>query len=161
MGLIAGILRSARERDQRFAKARAAVAKLTLDEKGILLAEIVRELRAGPPVARRPRKPRPRAILAPRARAKTLRERVAEVLAAPAPLNVAGVHAAIERTAPGVANRNTVAAAVSEMLARGLLVKRGGDGRSMSVALAGFAGPGLLAGYCPRTNGANGNGGSH
>lgn len=56
-----------------------------------------------------------------------------------APLNVAGVHAAIERIAPGEVAKGSVAATVSDMLSKGLLVAKGTDGRGRAVALKGGA----------------------
>ncbi len=136
MGLVTDILRKARERDKRIGKARDAVAALTFEEKGLFVAEVLSELRAGPPKpARRPRKQRA-GVEAPTPKPKTTRDLVTEVLAAHAPLNVAGIHAAIERTSPGAIPKPTVAAAVSDMLGKGLLVRKRGDGRAMSVALA-------------------------
>ena len=53
-----------------------------------------------------------------------------------APLNVAGIHAVIERTMPGTLPKHSVTAEVSRMFAEGLLVKAGSDGRTASFALA-------------------------
>jgi hypothetical protein len=137
MGLVANILRSARERERRINKVRAAAAALTFDEKGAVVAELLNELRAGPPKpARRPRKPGAPSIPAQVVPRKTIRERVTEALAQTSPLNTVGIHAVIERTAPGVVSKHTVAAEVSGMLSKGLLVRAGTTARGASFALA-------------------------
>lgn len=132
------ILRNARDRDRRIDKVRAGFATLTFDDKGLIVAEFINELRAGPPKPpRRPRKPKASVnapVQAPKP--KTTREWVTEVLAAHAPLNAAGIHAVIERTAPGAVIRDTVSHEVSVMLSKGLLVKAGSVGRARAVALA-------------------------
>ena len=63
-------------------------------------------------------------------------ERVTEALAQTSPLNTVGIHAVIERTAPGVVSKHTVAAEVSGMLSKGLLVRAGTTARGASFALA-------------------------
>ena len=133
MGIITEILRNARQRDRRLARARGAFSELTWDEKQVLVGEVLCELEAGPP------KPRRRGRKAP-AKPETIPERVTAVLAAHGPLNAAGVHAAIERDAPGAVSKGSVASTVSYLLSKGLLVKAGHDGRSMAVALAKGAG---------------------
>ena len=135
MGIVTDILRGARQSDRRLAKARGAFDDLAWDEKRVHAVEVLRVLEAGPA------KPRRRARKAP-AKPETIPERVTAVLAAHGPLNAAGVHAAIERDAPGVVSKGSVAAAVSNLLSRGLLVKAGSDGRSMAVALANGKGGG-------------------
>lgn len=135
MGAVSDILRSANERNRRFAKVRAAYAALTFEEQGHFVAEALGVLKAGPPKKRsRRRKPVP--IACSRTRPTTVRERVTSALAEHAPLNTAGIHAVIERTSPGVVSKNSVAAEVSVMLTKGLLVKAGIAGRGASYALA-------------------------
>jgi len=56
---------------------------------------------------------------------KSTRERITEALAAHAPMNVAGIHAAVERTSPGVATKEAIAAEIERMRAEGLVATRG------------------------------------
>jgi hypothetical protein len=133
MANITDIMRWARERDRRLSKARVSIAALMFDEKATLAVELQRELRAGPPKIRRRRAPTLKAPLRDR---KTVRTYVTEALAKHAPLNAAGIHAAIDRVAPGVTSKGSVAAEVSLMVGKGLLVKAGIAGRGHSYALA-------------------------
>ena len=57
----------------------------------------------------------------PRMPVKAIRERISEALAAHAPLSAAGIHAAIERTAPGVVTKAVVATEVTRMRDEGLV----------------------------------------
>jgi hypothetical protein len=134
MGIVADILRAGREHDRRVRKARTAFVALTLEEKGAFLAEALRGLRPDVPKTVQSA-PITKARRTPR-RDKTVREYVTAALMECAPLNVSGIHAVIERTMPGLIPKHTVTAAVSRMLAEGLVLKAGSDGRSASFTLA-------------------------
>jgi hypothetical protein len=129
MGIVTDILRSARERERRVGKARAAIAALTADEKGIVVVELIRELQAG---TRRPKACTEPVGAAPR---KTAREHIVNALSQHAPMNAAGIHAAIERSAPGAFTKSTIAAELSLMATKGLVLKVGVLGRGASFAL--------------------------
>jgi len=158
VSVIADIIRNANARARRLDKARAAYGALTFDEKGTFAAEMLRELRAGPPEKRSHRRktvemgassqdaPSTPGTGAPQKPRMTIRDYVTGALSQCAPMNVAGIHAVIERTAPGVVGKHSVAAEVSTMLANGLIVKAGTDGRSASFALGAAAGANVQGG---------------
>lgn len=135
MGIVSDLLRAERQRLRRLEKVYAGLRALNFNEKTQVAAKLFHELEAGPPKPSRHRKAKSVAS-PPKPVGKTVRELVTAALSQHAPLSAAGVHAVIERTVPGTIHKGSVAAEISVMVAKGLVIKAGIAGRGASYALA-------------------------